>query len=74
MSKIKKVLFIGLIFFAVVFSTYQMFMAPTEAGFLKCGDQPCLQPGGDCGATLPCSCVQLFGVGPLKCYFGAVVE
>lgn len=74
MDKIKKVLFIGLIFFAVAFGTYQMFMAPTDAAFLKCGDQECKVANDDCGATLPCSCVQLFGVGPLKCYFGAVLE
>jgi hypothetical protein len=73
MNKIKKVLFIGLIFFAVVFSTYQMFMAPTEAGYLSCGTQDCTTPNKDCSGTIKCTCTYFLGGPTLGCYFGAVV-
>jgi hypothetical protein len=73
MNKVKKLLFIGLIFFAVVFSTYQVFLAPTKAAYLTCGTQPCTTVLQDCSGTIECTCVKLFGYGPVKCYFGAVV-
>jgi hypothetical protein len=73
MNKIKKVLFIGLIFFAVAFSTYQLFMAPTEAAYLGCGTDVCSYQGQDCSSTLSCKCTFFLGGPHLGCYFGAVV-
>jgi hypothetical protein len=64
------ILFIGLVFFAVVFGTYQIFFDKAEAALFSCSWGNCKSVGADCSDSLKCTCR---GTSPLiLCHVGGI--
>ena len=54
---IARILFVGLVFFTILFGTYQIFFDRAEALRWKCNwTDPCITKYQDCSDTLICTC------------------
>jgi hypothetical protein len=68
MKNFLRVLFIGLVFFTIVFGSYQLFIDKADAALFRCNwDQKCISPGDDCSDSISCSCQDYFGSGYTSC-------
>jgi hypothetical protein len=51
------VLFVGIVFFTVVFGTYQIFFDKAEAALFHCNENVnCTMHGPDCSGSIKCHC------------------
>jgi hypothetical protein len=68
MKNFMRVLFIVLLFFPIVFGSYQLFIDKVDAALFRCNwDQKCSSSGDDCSDSISYSCQDFFGVGHSTC-------
>jgi hypothetical protein len=75
MKNFLRVLFIGLVFFTIVFGSYQLFIEKADADLFRCDwAHNCVYTGQDCSDSIRCDC-KSFGIpGDRWCGVGAPIE